>query len=617
LPVATIGPFVSARMTQLNSQLMRQFYKESQDTGLVVEHSPRSDSVCCFTRISDAGARGLGVGSLGLENLASELVLQSAMSTTVERRDSSRPNAGSHIYVPWSAVASLGVLPELDSSGYYKLFLQYCYRGVRVGAVHEFNTGNTCRWCGFNMPAELVAISPADIADMGGRRARLLDALAAERETIALDALRRQNIGFDETAFRALEAAMKNNKAIVVAAPLVTDDFLTVLAALGRTLGILGGSATDDWGVFVAAMTTIAQKGVVDTERLDELVPFSRIYDNALQNLLRQITAGLGLKGCDRLLKRVGRSMGIDMSYRGADATFTAANDLLTRMFDLISVNEDSTTVLRNYIDIFVKTGSQIRYNYVIDAPNATKWFPKISRNHKSLLDTIWGKSFGTVSFATHALSEYSDETIDIIQASLDRYTVWFGNWLAVLRSDVRAGVQVTPKEFRLMVQWSLFTGLTSLFSETSPFYADATDSVKKVEANKFHIMWVCEALIVSINQVYKYQKTSAEISAAVEARAELERAYFIQKFDKLEKDEKDIEKRKKALKLGDYSVGTIKNLFSYDADFFEFERGQRAAMGLPEFAGDITGQAEVEAAVAAVAEEGYDHRAPADEDVD
>ena len=46
----------------------------------------------------------------------------------------------------------------------------------------------------------------------------------------------------------------------------------------------------------------------------------------------------------------------------------------------------------------------------------------------------------------------------------------------------------------------------------------------------------------------------------------------------------------KKKYRIGDWNVGTTKNLFSYNADFFEFERSQRAAMGLPDFADHITG---------------------------
>ena len=46
----------------------------------------------------------------------------------------------------------------------------------------------------------------------------------------------------------------------------------------------------------------------------------------------------------------------------------------------------------------------------------------------------------------------------------------------------------------------------------------------------------------------------------------------------------------KKNLKIGDWAVGNVKNLFHYDADFFEFERAQRAEMGVPDFDGRITG---------------------------
>jgi len=617
MPVAKIGPFVRARTNQLNAQLMQQFYKESSATGVVIENSVRSDSVCCFSKLSDVGRTSLGVQSLQIENLKAELVLQAAAATTVEHRDSAKPNAGSHFYVPWSATTNIAVLPELDSSGYYKLFLQYCYRGIRHGAVHEYNASGVCRWCRFALPTELMSMTAADISSTGGKREAALNRLAADREQLALDALRRQNIPFDEAAFQILENAMKNKKGITSVPPPVTEDFMYILQSLGGTLGILVPAAADGWSIFVNTMKQIAEKGVTDIERRLELVEFSRVYDTALKNLLMQITGALGVKGCERILRRAGKQFGVDMSFRGPNATISAANDLLVKLMDAISDNEDSTTVIRNYIDIFVKEGSQIRYEFVVDTPNATKWFPKISRNHKQLLNKIWTKSYAVVAGSVHNFKEYSDETMEIIHASLDRYTSWFGTWLAVLRTNIRAGVQLTPQEFRLMAQWSLFSGLITLFTETSPLYADATNSIKKVEAIKFHIGWVCEALLSSAETVKQYQKTPAEIAEAINARAELEKAYFIKKFDDLDKDLRDIEKRKKALKIGDWAVGNVKNLFSYDADFFEFERGQRAAMGLPEFAADITGQAEMETLNTAIAEEGYDHRAPADEDVD
>lgn len=618
MPVATIAPFVRARSNQLNAQLIQQFYKESEASGVVIENSPRSDSVCCFTRLGEIARTSLGVQSLHVDNLKAELILQGAAAIRIEHRDSSKPNAGSHFYVPWSAATNVTVMPELNSNNYYKLFLQYCYRGVRQGAVHEFNASNICRWCRFAMPSELMLMTSADIAETGTKRERALDRLAADREQIALEALRNQTIAFDESAFQVLEKAMKNQKSISVMTPPVSEDFISILESLGRTLGMLIPTAVDGWNVFIISMKTIAEKGVTDIERRLELVKFSQVYDSVLQVLLQQITAALGVKGCERLLRRVGERFGYkkeDVFKMNMEQTMTATNELLVKLMDAVSTSEDSTNILRNYIDIFVKEGSQIRYEFVVDKPNAGKWFPKISRNHKSLLNKIWSKSYTVVSASVFNLKEYSDETVDIIQASLDRYTSWFGAWLAIMRTDVRAGVQVTPQEFRLMAQWSLFSGLVTLFTDTSPFYADATDSVKRVEAIKFHVGWVCEALVSAVDDIKKYQKTAVEIAEAINARAELEKAYFIERFEKLDEDLNQIEKIKQSLKIGDWAVGTLKNLFSYDADFFEFERGQRSAMGLPEFASDITGLEESKKKKPAAIEEGYSHRAEVDED--
>jgi hypothetical protein len=211
-----------------------------------------------------------------------------------------------------------------------------------------------------------------------------------------------------------------------------------------------------------------------------------------------------------------------------------------------------------------------------------------------------------------------SPETRQIVNKSLERFAGWFGVWLSTIRTEIRIGVHFTAAEFRLMIQWSLFVGLMSLMSETSPFYADATDSSKKLEAIRYHIEWVTNALVVGANQIAEFQKTALEVTEAIHARAELEKAYFIKKFDDLDKDLRDIEKRKKALKIGDWAVGTLKNLFSYDADFFEFERSQRDKMGLPEFDVGITGPIVTDMREQPqVQEAGYDHRAPADEDAD
>ena len=102
--------------------------------------------------------------------------------------------------------------------------------------------------------------------------------------------------------------------------------------------------------------------------------------------------------------------------------------------------------------------------------------------------------------------------------------------------------------------------------------------------------MWLIDTLIKNAASVATYQLTREQIEEQLQIRAEKEEAYFIDKFDKLDRDMRQVELMKKRLKIGDWAVGTTKNLFRYDADFFEFERDQRAAMGVPDFEESVTG---------------------------
>ena len=617
--VAKILPFAKKRLARLTGQLMEQFNKESQESGVIVEGSPRSDSVCCFGRLGSVAKVGLGVASLHVDNLQKELELQGDAVRILEQRDTARANSGTHIYIPWSAHVMENVLPEVDPAAYYRIFMQYCYRGRRHGALHELNTSGVCRWCRFIYPAELTYLTPFNLTDSGSAAAhrRALEEMARSREEIATGALRAQAIAFDEPAFRVLEMAMKNQKAVVAGVGVEVVPLEGVLAILGGTLTMVMPAALDEWRVLSEAWLKMSLRAVTDKERTFELVEFSKLYDLELASLLTKMTTGLGTKGCDKLVRRIGSRFEVDMSYRGAEGAAGAATDVLVGLFDAVCAGPDSNLIIQNLVDVFVTQASQISNGFTILTPRSNKWFPRISRNHKTLLDTIWSKSYSVVTQALLDMKDLSAETQDIVRTSLNRFSGWFGVWLSVLHKEIRMDVHLSPSEFKLFIQWSLFTGLQALMTESSPFYADATDSTKKLEAVRFHIGWVCDAMIDQVLEQAKYQKTAAEVTEAINARAELEKAYFIKRFDDLDKDLRDIEKRKKALKIGDWAVGTLKNLFSYDADFFEFERGQRVAMGLPDFAEGITGVQELEPRAHVEREEGYDHRAPIDEDID
>jgi hypothetical protein len=86
------------------------------------------------------------------------------------------------------------------------------------------------------------------------------------------------------------------------------------------------------------------------------------------------------------------------------------------------------------------------------------------------------------------------------------------------------------------------------------------------------------------------YDLTTEQIQEMLNVRAEKEKAYFIQKFEKEDADLRKIELIKKKLKIGDWAIGNTKNLFNYNADFYDITRDQLAAMGVPDFDSTLTG---------------------------
>jgi hypothetical protein len=187
----------------------------------------------------------------------------------------------------------------------------------------------------------------------------------------------------------------------------------------------------------------------------------------------------------------------------------------------------------------------------------------------------------------------------------------------------MRPGSSFTADEYQYVLRWLSFHVIATLLTDESGLYRDVAADVRR-QVQLFFTEWFIDVFKTAGRQVAEFQMSAKEIQDAILARTELEKRAFINKFDQLDREMRRIELEKKKLKIGDWAVGTVKNLFSYDADFYEFERGQRAAMGLPEFAAGVDGGAAGAAedpygffqfGQQAQADGAYDHRARHDED--
>jgi hypothetical protein len=295
----------------------------------------------------------------------------------------------------------------------------------------------------------------------------------------------------------------------------------------------------------------------------------------------------------------------------------------------LIVLTEESVGAqnARNLMGAILLPAEQIaRGGYRNERPPVNKWFPKVSRSHTDLLNRIWERQNGVVNRATVAMEMLPESDMSVVQTILLRLTAWLGPWLQFWISNMRPATDLlTAAECQLVLRWLVLHIAAALLTDEGLLYSRVAADVR-ARVITFFQGWLLDTLRTAGQQVTEYQMPADRIQEALLARAEMEKASFIQKLDKLDREMRKIELIKKKLKLGDWAVGTVKNLFSYDADFFEFERGQRAAMGLPDFAGDITGPGGAEGGAEnpygffqfgeqTTQDRAYDHRARHDED--
>lgn len=596
--VSKIGPVVYSRDYQLSQQRVGQLHTFAEESGVIVPNSARSDSVCCFSRLGNVALHGMSSRDKDSAMMA-ELNLVAEAARTLQGRDPARSSTGTHIFVPWSAPLEKPVLASTDTTTYYKLFLKHCFRGRNYGLVHEFGPDYVCRQCSFQYPEELNYLTASELSESNGKkREALMDEMNKRRNEIAHEAFVTQGIDIHETTFHNLEMEIRQRKKFVVPEPVASAPFMDVLATLGENLNALLPEASADWESLVAGITEIKTGGIKDDiQRAAKLRAFASRRSSREQQLKETLLTLIGPHGKE--------SIEDALSDEGS--------------LKVVTENAVGNVAVRNLIDIFVVGASQIAYGFENNKPRSKKWFPTISRNHAELLNKIWKKTATVTATALSDMQKLDEDAQAVVKTVCERFAPWFGAWLTVWLKEIRPDSDFTAQEYTFVLRWSVFSGFLALLTPSSPLYAGSGASVPvQHNAARFLCKWVLNSLTAATADVETYQLTPEEISEAIHVRAELEKTAFINKFDKLDGELRKVELMKKKLKIGDWAVGTLKNLFSYDADFFEFERAQRAAMGVPEFAGDITGVAEGAEHIADPGigmDDTSNHRAKEDED--
>lgn len=607
--LAEVKAYVAKRQQDVIQQTLQTFHKESlasaRGLNILSETNPRSDAACCFHRLGAVALTGYGIHSL-TENLgearAAEMTLLEESARDLRRRDPTASSNGTHIYVPWSAPETRIVMPQADPSMYYKLFLKNCFRGENVGFAHEYGLDWVCRHCKYACPPELEFLTGSELGGLDGKKLqKAMEELETKRQELAIGSLEGQ---VSEENFHTLEDAIHTRKSVT---PYIYPTAIPLAQSLESMRQQLLGAemfpqALREWELLQDTMPRLQEMPTLSRRR-QAFSEFATAHDQVLERLGTRMVELLGARPSEAMKEGIHKTLeslaSVTASVEGAQGA-------------------------RNIVTFLLMPMEQVATGFKNEKPRVNKWFPKVARSHRDLLHTIWDAQNAVVTAGSVAIKELKDTHKKVVVGILRHLTKWMGPWVQWWIREFRPGVEFTGEELIYILRWSIGYAMLLAVSEDSPLYRGVTVDVRKV-AMKFFQGFFVDALKFAHLYVEKTQMTPKEIQEALLARQELERAEFIRRFDVLDRDMRRVELIKKRLKIGDWAVGTMKNLFQYDADFFEFERGQRAAMGLPEFAGDVTGD------MGGVKENPYgfmefgtervevgvnDHRAAHDEDV-
>lgn len=574
--ITEVQEYVKERQINLSQTVISAFHKRAVEDGIVIPGTQRSDSVCCFERFGSVGLRGFGIASLESafgENRFEEIKAIENGIRRVLQRDPVRSANGSHLMVPWSAPLSETATASENTALYYRLFLKHCYDGENKGGVHEFGASFICRQCGFRLPEELEFLTASEISEQDGKKfAQQMSELLKTRQELILKAFQEQGIVIDDVAFHDLEDAIHQRKMITAEEIPQESPFFVRMEAMSEQIreAPFLPKAKEDWAIFIQCMETIHSKKSTGSLRRRDFSPFVTEHDALRTAIEARLIEMLGPRPSSDNLKKLQSAM--------------AALDHFTSVLE-------GGQAARNVRNTFIIPFEQIADKYINLTPRVYKWFPKISTSHKNNLIHIWETIGAVVKDRMDAMEELTkEESRPLIERCMKQMSTWMGVWIQKWIEEIRPSMkECTEEELQYVLRWTLYHMIAALVIEQSPLFSDAIAVVKREVMDFFRVTLINLMNFTGI-QASTYQLTPQQIQEAILARTEKEKAFFIKRFDDLDRDMRKVELMKKKLKIGDWAVGTVKNLFNYNADFYEFEREQRAQMGLPEFSMDITG---------------------------
>ena len=465
---------------------------------------------------------------------------------------------GSRLTVMFKPRPLPSLLVDAPQALYYRVFLNICASGPRIGFPHEFGFTNKCTHCGLQLPASILLVKDyiektgLSKGDEKKERAQRQDQLAAaEREINTI--LGTQGIEINTESFEKLLDATHN--AYSVEKPSLPSTEEQADLVIMSSLISLDPPPSADWReTFSEFMIGIA-KIKPNSEPSDYAELFNTIstdLDESITVISKRITAEISQFFIQKMYSHDFETFDIDSLLESVTTYFIVP---FSRIVERVSLNAN----------VFV----QQSYNLHTDDVELIK--TKVLQANDVIRKEI--------------LDEFHLPQYKYALAKLDLFVKQVSAAHSLLRNMNARNVRGGNYVLMYLAQYLIYKPLADMINPNI-----VPDELKSLASQKTYIDRSATLLIQAAKKAMALFKaeylalTPDDIKILLRVRAEKETDLFIKRINDMSENEKLIEMQNKLLRTGRYAIGGSEAIYKYDPEYARREAFERQAAGIADF---------------------------------
>lgn len=468
---------------------------------------------------------------------------------------------GSHINLHWSPPEHKAIEGVADEMQWYKLFVKNCYKGTNTGLPHEVSYGNVCRHCDFKFgepPSQMMTlVDRRGLSDK--EQSKSMEVEMAEMERLLKERLTQNGAVITSETFDQLLDEVRRKRPVPEIRKLIEPeqiDGLNNMKSLAERVGDIG--ELQIWKAVIAICKHINDIGDITSDIIDEKwSDFTSSYDQAKLML-------------EELIDKSNIHISGVKTDRTTIVLIESLEELTRNPFD------ESPRLLREYIVVRAKVAKTQRFTETLPGP----YYKNLVRQQVGTLIEVLKKH------ANPAKENVGDLAKIALNLFAHRFSLLLNDWCVNVHPWINVGL--TGDIAQTILRFILYRQLIAIGNKNDSYFDDETSGETRELAAAEAFKFVLKNVHYAVTAIFKYNED--EIRAKLIVRQEKERQTVLKMMDDIKDEElRYVEKIKKLLGIGQWSVGSMMKNKAMTPELYEYFRLQRISMGIPEFPGQTT----------------------------